>query len=132
MGTLVATGFMRGGKALEGVESVGTPEMRRFWEAFLNGILERGKAQPGEKTVVDALLPVVKALEQSEAAGAALPAALQAAAAAAATGVEATKGMVAQRGKAAAFQEKTRGLPDAGATVGELLVAAFRDFVAGQ
>lgn len=129
MGTLVATGFMRGGKVLEGAEVVGTPEMHRFWKAFLDGILERGKAQPGEKTVIDALAPAVKALEQAEAAGAALPAALQAAAAAAAAGVEATKEMVAQRGKAAAFQEKTRGLPDAGATVGSMIVEAFRDFV---
>lgn len=129
MGTLVATGFMRGGKVLEGAEVVGTAEMHRFWKAFLDGILERGKAQPGEKTVIDALAPAVKALEQAEAAGAALPAALQAAAAAAAAGVEATKEMVAQRGKAAAFQEKTRGLPDAGATVGSMIVEAFRDFV---
>jgi len=128
MGTLVATGFMRGGKALEGVAAVGTPELRRFWEAFLNGILERGKAQPGDKTVIDALVPVVRSLERSEAAGEGLRAALRAAAAAAAAGVESTKDMIAQRGKAAAFQEKTRGLPDAGATVGLLLVEAFRDF----
>ena len=62
MGTLVATGFMRGGKALEGAEAAGTAELCRFWEAFLNGVLERGKAQPGDKTVVDALAPAVRAL----------------------------------------------------------------------
>lgn len=132
MGTLVATGFMRGGKALEGVEALGTPEMRRFWEAFLNGILERGKAQPGEKTVIDALAPALKALQEAEVAAAPLPAALRAASTAAAAGVEATKAMVAQRGKAAAFQERTRGLPDAGATVGAMLVEAFQQFVSGQ
>lgn len=129
MGTLVATGFLRGGKALEGVEAAATPELRRFWEAFLNGVLERGKAQPGEKTVVDALLPAAQALREAEGAGAALPEALAAAAAAAEAGVEATRAMVAQRGKAAAFQERSRGLPDAGATVGAMLLAAFRDFV---
>jgi dihydroxyacetone kinase-like protein len=129
MGTLVATGFMRGGKALEGVESVGTPELRRFWAAFLDGVVERGKARPGEKTVLDALVPVVRSLERSEAEGEGLRPALRAAAAAAAGGVEATKEMIAQRGKAAAFQEKTLGLPDAGATVGLMLVEAFRDFV---
>jgi phosphoenolpyruvate---glycerone phosphotransferase subunit DhaL len=131
MGTLVATGFMRGGKALEGAEQVGTAEMRRFWEAFLNGILERGKAKPGDKTVVDALLPAVQALQRAEAAGTPLPAALGAAAAAAAAGVEATKAMIAQHGKAACFQEKTRGLPDAGATVGSMLLEAFRAYAAG-
>jgi dihydroxyacetone kinase-like protein len=129
MGTLVATGLMRGGKALEGVDAAGTAEVHRFWEAFLNGILERGKAQPGDKTVIDALVPAVRALAQAAGEGAALPAALRAAATAAEGGVEATRAMVAQRGKAAAFQERTRGLPDAGATVGALILGAFRDFV---
>jgi dihydroxyacetone kinase-like protein len=128
MGTLLATGFMRGGKAVEGAEALGTPELRRFLEAFVNGILERGKAKPGDKTVVDALLPAARALAEAEAAGLALPAALSSAAAAAAAGVEATKGMLAQHGKAACFQEKTLGLPDAGATVGSMLVDAFRAF----
>lgn len=130
MGTLTATGFMRGGKALEGVEAVGTAEMRRFWRAFLDGVVERGKARPGDKTVVDALGPLVAALERAEASGARLGEALDAAVAAAAGGVEATKSMVSQRGRAAAFQEKTRGIPDAGATVALLIVEAFRDFVA--
>ncbi len=130
MGTLMATGFMRGGRALEGVETVGTGEMHRFWAAFLEGVLERGKARPGEKTVIDALAPMVDAMKRAEAAGTALPATLDAAVAAAAGGVEATKDMVAQRGKAAAFQDKTRGLPDAGATVGLMIVEAFRDIVA--
>jgi dihydroxyacetone kinase-like protein len=131
MGTLVATGFMRGGKALEGASRIGTPEMHSFWEAFLNGILERGKAKPGDKTVVDALLPAVRALEKAAASGEALPTALAGAAAAAAAGVEATKDMVAQHGKAACFQEKTRGLPDAGATVGFIILEAVREFVIG-
>jgi dihydroxyacetone kinase-like protein len=130
MGTLLATGFMRGGKALEGEERVCTPQMRRFWEAFLGGILERGKAKPGDKTVVDALEPAVRALQQADAASAPLPAALEAAAAAAAAGVEATKAMIAQHGKAACFQEKTRGLPDAGATVAMMLFEEFRAYVA--
>jgi phosphoenolpyruvate---glycerone phosphotransferase subunit DhaL len=130
MGTLVATGFMRGGKALEGVETVGTAEMHRFWAAFLEGVLERGKARPGEKTVIDALAPMASTMGRAEAAGTALPATLDAAVAAASGGVEATRDMVAQRGKAAAFQDKSRGLPDAGATVGLMIVEAFRDFVA--
>jgi phosphoenolpyruvate---glycerone phosphotransferase subunit DhaL len=128
MGTLLATGFMRGGKAVEGAEALGTAELRRFWEAFVIGILERGKAKPGDKTVVDALLPAAKAFEEAEGAGRSLPAALASAAAAAAAGVEATKGMVAQHGKAACFQQKTLGLPDAGATVGSMLVEEFRAY----
>ena len=47
----------------------------------------------------------------------------------AAAGLEATKGMIAQHGKAACFQEKTLGLQDAGATVGFLLTDTLRAFV---
>jgi len=130
MGTLMATGFMRGGKALEGAEALGTPELLRFWEAFLGGVLDRGKAKPGDKTVVDALVPVVEALRAAEGAGDDLGAALARGAQAAAKGVEATRDMLAQHGKAACFGEKTRGLPDAGATAAAIVIEAMRDFVA--
>lgn len=129
MGTLVATGFMRGGKAVEAAPTLGTPELARFWEAFVDGILERGKAKRGDKTVIDALAPAALALAAAGAAGQRLPEALSAAAKAAGEGLEATKGMVAQHGKAACFGEKTLGLPDAGATVGFILVDAMREFV---
>lgn len=132
MGTLVATGLMRGGKALDGVEAIGTAEMSRFWAAFLAGVMERGKAQRGDKTVVDALGPVADALTASAAAGAALDAALADAARAAAAGLAATKGMMAQHGKAACFREKTIGLEDAGATVIVLMMDALSAFAAEQ
>ncbi len=132
MGTLVATGLMRGGKALDGVEAMGTAEMSRFWAAFLAGVMERGKARRGDKTVVDALGPVADALAASAAAGATLDAALEDAARAAALGLAATKGMMAQHGKAACFREKTIGLEDAGATVIVLMMDALSVFAAEQ
>ncbi|MDQ0303411.1 dihydroxyacetone kinase family protein [Ancylobacter polymorphus] len=130
MGTLTATGFLRGAKALEGAEAIGTPEAAAFWRAFATGIAERGKAKLGDKTILDVLDPVAGALEQAAASGLALAAALKAASDAAEAALERTKTMVAQHGKAAAFQEKTVGLQDAGATVGALLVATMSDFVA--
>jgi dihydroxyacetone kinase-like protein len=129
MGTLMATGLMRGGKALEGADSIATPEMARFWRAFLDGVMERGKAKRGEKTLVDVLAPVAEALEAAAARAEGLTEAMTSAAAAAATGLEATKGMTAQHGKAACFQEKTIGIQDAGATAAFILVDAMRDFV---
>jgi len=131
MGTLMATGFVRGGEALESAATLGTGEALRFFEAFLSGILERGKAKPGEKTVVDALWPAVDALRTAEQDRQPLPAALAAAARAAAEGLTATRDMVAQHGKAACFQEKTRGLEDAGATAGFLLFETMAQFAAG-
>jgi len=134
MGTLMATGFMRAGKALESAPAIGTAEMALFWSAFLAGVAERGKAKPGEKTVIDVLAPLAASLAASLADSlggqATLPDALKKAAQAAAAGLEATKGMVAQHGKAACFQEKTLGLQDAGATVAFLIAETFSAFVA--
>lgn len=130
MGTLVATGFMRGGKALESVSSIGTAEMSLFWLAFLNGVVERGKAKQGEKTLIDVLAPVSGSLVASAEARATLLEALTLATEAAAKGLEATKEMIAQHGKAACFQEQTLGLQDAGATVGFIIADTLRAFVA--
>ena len=130
MGTLVATGFMRGGKALEGAQAWGTAEMSAFWVAFFKGVAERGKAQLGDKTLLDVLSPIALSLESSSASGAALVLALQHAAQVAGDGLEATKAMLAQHGKAACFQEKTVGLQDAGATVGVLMIETLHAYVA--
>ena len=129
MGTLMATGFMRGGKALEAAGDMGTPEMAAFWSAFTNGVVERGKAKRGDKTLLDVLAPICEALSAAAAESEPLPRALARATQAAADGLEATKSMVAQHGKAACFQEKSRGLQDAGATVGFLLIDAMSAFV---
>ena len=130
MGTLMATGFMRGGKALKGLESMGAAEAASFWQAFVEGIMERGKSKPGEKTIVDALFPAAEAFRAAAAGGKALPEAAVSAKKAAEEGLESTKSMVAQHGRAAYYQEKSRDIQDPGATIGSMLVAAFADFVA--
>ena len=129
MGTLTATGFMRGGKALLEVSTIGTAEMATFWRAYHDGVAERGKAKPGDKTLIDVLGPIVASLESSAAKGAPLPEAMQRATDAASAALEATKGLVAQHGKAACFQEKSLGLQDAGATVGFFIINTMRSFV---
>ncbi|KAB2678872.1 dihydroxyacetone kinase family protein [Brucella tritici] len=129
MGTLTATGFLRASKACDGIDALGTPEIAAFWRAYRDGIAERGKAKVGDKTLLDVLDPIAVTLEVQAAAGASLTDALAAAAKAAEDALEATKTMVAQHGKAAAFQEKTIGLQDAGATVGMLLITSMSAFV---
>ena len=129
MGTLVGTGFMRGGKALESAASIGTCEISLFWDAFLNGVIERGKARAGDKTVIDVLAPLAESLVASAECGTALPEALKLATEATAKGLDATRGMIAQHGKAACFQEKTLGLQDAGATVGLIIAETLSAFV---
>lgn len=129
MGTLTATGFLRASKALESAGSIGTSEAAAFWRAFRDGVAERGKAKVGDKTLLDVLDPIATTLETQAAAGAPLSVALSAASDAAQAALEATKSLVAQHGKAAAFQEKTIGLQDAGATVGCLIIEKMATFV---
>jgi dihydroxyacetone kinase-like protein len=126
MGTLTATGLMRGGKALAGRDSLRTEDVYIFWQAFRDGVVERGKAKPGDKTLLDVLNPIVASLERSVQQGAPLAVALGAATAAAQEGLEATKAMKAQHGKAAVYQEKSIGHQDAGATVGYFIIDAMR------
>ncbi|MGC0055209.1 dihydroxyacetone kinase family protein [Brucella pituitosa] len=132
MGTLTATGLLRASKACDGIDELGTAEIAAFWRAYRDGIAERGKAKVGDKTLLDVLDPIAVTLEAQAAAGVSLTDALAAAAKAAEDALEATKTMVAQHGKAAAFQEKTIGLQDAGATVGMLLITSMSAFVSAN
>ena len=86
-------------------------------------------AKLGDKTVLDVLDPIAVSLEGSAAAGEPLGAALAKATKAAEAALEATKLLVAQHGKAAAFQEKSRGLQDAGATVACFIITTMSTFV---
>ncbi|WP_296988756.1 dihydroxyacetone kinase subunit L [Thalassospira sp. UBA1131] len=128
MGTLTATGFMRGGKVLDDAESIGTTEMAAFWRAYADGIAERGRAKLGDKTVLDVLVPIAESLEQAADNGAGLPEATNAAFDAAEKALEATKDLIAQHGKAAAFAEKSKGLQDAGGTVAALIISTIATF----
>ena len=57
VGPLYATGFMRGAKAFQGKSELNDVELKDFWVAFVEGIKERGKAEVGDKTMVDSLQP---------------------------------------------------------------------------
>jgi len=125
MGTLLATGFMRGGKAIKQVEQITVQELATFFRAFTEGIAERGKTKPGNKTVVDSLYPATEALERASACGKDLSVALAEAVTAAQQGNEAARMMKSQHGKAAVYQDQTIGLVDPGASVGVLIIQGF-------
>lgn len=92
--------------------------------AGLDGVLARGKAEPGDKTMVDALGPACDALDAAVAAGEPLPQALAAAAAAAREGRDATIPLVARKGRASYLGERSAGHQDPGATSTALLLDA--------
>jgi len=123
MGTLMGTGFMRGGKAIGGKSAISTADLADFFQAFVTGIMERGKAQPGEKTIIDSLKPAADTLVQLSAEDTAQ--ALQKALVSAEDGLEATKNMVAQHGRIAYYKEQSKGHEDPGATAGVILIKGF-------
>jgi dihydroxyacetone kinase-like protein len=128
MGTLMATGLMKAGKAVQEKPEITLDDFARLMEAFVEGIMARGKAKPGDKTIIDALYPAVSALQSSVAAQQSLAEGLTAAYQAAERGTEETKSMVSQHGRAAYYQEKSLGKQDPGATVGMLFMKAFADY----
>jgi dihydroxyacetone kinase-like protein len=129
MGTLVATGFMSGGKAVSGAASLGVKEMAAFFEAFVAGIMQRGKSKPGEKTLVDVLHPAARALTEAAAAGATMKESFRKCRAAAAEGLVKTREMMAQHGRVAYYQEQSKGKEDPGAVAAGYLLQGFCDFV---
>jgi dihydroxyacetone kinase-like protein len=123
MGTLMATGFMRGGKAIAGKSALSTADLANFFQGFVAGIMERGKAKPGEKTIIDSLKPAADTLIQLS--GEDLSKALQQALLSAEHGLESTKNMVAQHGRIAYYKEQSKGQEDPGATAGVILIKGF-------
>lgn len=125
MGTLMASGLMSAGKAVKGQESLDTKGLAILLEAFAKGIMERGKAKPGEKTVVDSLYPAAEALREAADRGLYMKEAIALAYEAAVNGLRATIDMKSTYGKAAVYQEKSIGKQDPGATVGKLFLEGF-------
>lgn len=125
MGTLLAAGFMRGGKAVRGKDALEAADTAVFFRAFADGVMERGRSGPGEKTIVDVLDPAAGALTAAAADGADTAALAAAALRAGEEGLEAAREMTAQHGKAAVYREQTIGKTDPGAAAGLLVIRGF-------
>ena len=96
-------------------------------DAGVEGVVFRGRAEAGDKTMVDALLPARDALRDAAAAGADLASGLAAAAAAAEEGMRATTPLVAKKGRASYLGVRSAGHQDPGATSAYLLLKAAAD-----
>ncbi|PRY42066.1 dihydroxyacetone kinase DhaL subunit [Geodermatophilus tzadiensis] len=130
-GPLYGTFFLRVGTALGEEASVAPADVAAALRAGLEGVVTRGRAEAGDKTMVDALAPAVAACEEALAAGRPWAEALAAAADAAAAGRDATTPMVARKGRASYLGERSAGHQDPGATSAALLVAAAAQTLAG-
>ena len=125
-GPLWGTAFRRAGRALGDREELDGQDLVVALRAALDGVVELGAAQPGDKTMVDALGPAIDALDSALAAGEPLDAALAAATAAAESGAKATVPLQARKGRASYLGERSIGHQDPGATSAALIMAALQ------
>lgn len=130
-GPLYGTFFLRMGMTAGAVSELDGPGLAAALRAGLDGIVARGKAEAGDKTMFDAMAPAVDALDEALAAGSSVPDAVGAAADAAAKGRDATLPLVARKGRASYLGERSAGHLDPGAAstaiLFETLAAAVAD-----
>jgi len=123
-GAIWGTAFLRAGMYLGEKEEIAGPDVVAMLRATIEGIKKRGQSDVGDKTLLDALVPAVDALEESLNGGEGAAAALNDAAVAARTSAEATRSMIAKKGRAAYTGERSIGTLDAGAVAVAVLMEA--------
>jgi phosphoenolpyruvate---glycerone phosphotransferase subunit DhaL len=114
-GPLYGTAFLRASSALQDKDEISAQDAAEALEAALGGIKQRGKAEAGDKTIVDALEPAVEAAKGAAADGS-VAQVFRAAADAAEKGAEATVPLTARKGRASYLGDRARGHRDPGAT----------------
>jgi dihydroxyacetone kinase-like protein len=130
-GPLYGTLFLRMGTAASGRSELDTAGWAAAWEAAVAGVQARGKAEAGDKTMIDALLPAAAAFSAAAVRGAPAAAAWHGAAVAARAGVRSTVAMVARKGRASYLGERSVGHQDPGATSSYLLVECGAEILGG-
>jgi phosphoenolpyruvate---glycerone phosphotransferase subunit DhaL len=123
-GPLYGTLFLRMGAAVTGKSELGPDDWAAALDAGVAGVQDRGKAEPGDKTMIDALVPAREALKEALGGGATFADALRRSAAAAEQGMQGTVPLVARKGRASYLGERSAGHQDPGATSSHLLLEA--------
>jgi dihydroxyacetone kinase-like protein len=126
-GPLYGTAFLRASAAVAGKSDLSEADLVAMLEAFLGGIVARGKAQPGEKTMVDALTPAVTAAKAALQEGVSAKELAARASQAAEDGVQATIPLLATKGRASYLGERSIGHQDPGATSSWLILRSLAD-----
>jgi len=129
-GPLYGTLFMQMGASAAGKAELSLEDWANAVDAGLKGVKARGKAEPGDKTMIDALTPAAEALAKAVAEVASLGDALSSAAAAAEDGMKATIPLVARKGRASYLGARSAGHQDPGATSSFLLMKTAEEVFA--
>ena len=128
-GPLYGTAYMEAAKVFAGKTEVSGDDFKAALEAAISGIQKRGKAEKGEKTMLDSLIPAKDVFAEKIASGASLFDALDAACQAANEGIEFTKTIAATKGRASYLGDRSIGHQDPGATSLTMTLETIRDFL---
>ena len=131
-GPLWGSALRAAGRSLGDAESFDAPELAAALDAAIAAVVDLGAAAPGDKTMVDALVPASEALHNGLDAGVPLQAAVTAASEAAEEGARATVPMLARKGRASYLGERSVGHQDPGATSAALILRALERAVAAE
>lgn len=131
-GPLLGTAFLKGAVAIGAQTDLDAAAVVAFLTAARDGVVLRGKAQQGDKTMIDAWTPAVEAAQAALDGGAGPAAVLAAAADAAQAGAEATDPLIAHKGRASYLGERAIGHRDPGAQSSAYLIRAAADAAAAQ
>lgn len=126
-GPLYGTFFMRSGMAAAAKEELSGEDLVTLLQAGVDGIVQRGRAQIGDKTMIDTWMPALSAMKEALASEADIIAALEAAVAAAEQGMKDTIPLQAKKGRASYLGERSIGHQDPGATSSYLMLKTLLD-----
>jgi dihydroxyacetone kinase-like protein len=118
---------MRAGTAVSGKEALSAEDLAKLLQEGVNGVVERGRAQLGDKTMVDALSPAAEAFKKSVNDGQDLTEGLRIAVQAAEQGMKATIPLIARKGRASYLGERSKDHQDPGATSSYLILKTLLD-----
>lgn len=128
-GVLFATAMMRGGMAVKDRDDVGQSDIVPIARAAFQGLKDRGKANVGDKTLLDALAPAIDAFEQAQQSGKNVVEATDAAVEACLAGVKGTIDMQSRVSRASWLGERSIGVQDPGATAVLFILEAVQNWV---
>lgn len=123
-GPLYGTFFLRASVAGAGKTELSAEEVVSMFDAGVQGVMQRGKAEPEDKTMVDAWLPALEAMRKARTDGCSVAEMMQHATAAAEAGMKATIPLIARKGRAGYLGERSKGHQDPGATSTQLMLQA--------
>ncbi len=133
IGPLYEAAFDAAANTVAGTDEIADAETwARVLDAMTRAMREVGKAEPGDKTLIDAWLPAAEAAAAASGEGKGVSETPEAASIAAWAGVEKTKALIPKRGRASRLGERARGYQDAGATSASILLKALYEGVANR